>query len=185
MESMPESPNDDRLFAAMCELNRFSPDSLVSLGYDPRTLGIVIVDHGSRRAESNELLLEVVAQFQRITGLPIVEPAHMELAEPSIAQAFAAAVAQGATAVVVFPYFLAPGRHWRSDIPRLAAAAAAQHPGVKSLVTAPLGLHPLMHAIMQDRILQCLAHAEHDRERCDVCRHDQDCHWSDSDEPLA
>ena len=38
--------------------------------------------------------------------MPIVEPAHMELAEPSIATAFARCVERGATTVVVFPYFL-------------------------------------------------------------------------------
>ena len=58
-----------------------------------------------------------------------VQPAHMELAEPSIATAFDACVAAGATTVVVAPYFLGPGRHWDSDIPALAAAAAAVIPG--------------------------------------------------------
>ena len=53
-------------------------------GHDRSTVGIVIVDHGSRRDESNRLLLEVVEQFARATGSRIVEPAHMELAEPSI-----------------------------------------------------------------------------------------------------
>src|SRR5262245_61373246 len=100
-------------------------------------LGVILVDHGSRREESNALLLEVVQHFAEATQLPIVEPAHMELAEPSIATAFDRCVDQGATMVVVYPYFLLPGRHWDQDIPRLAAAAARQHPGVCYLVTAP------------------------------------------------
>ena len=87
-------------------------------------LGIILVDHGSRREESNDLLLDIVRQFAQATGWPIVEPAHMELAEPSIATAFDRCVDQGAKTVVVFPYFLLPGRHWNEDIPRLTAAAA-------------------------------------------------------------
>ncbi len=121
------------------------------------TLGIVIVDHGSRRAESNRMLLEVVELFARATGYPIVEPAHMELVEPSIRTAFARCVARGARTVVVHPYFLLPGKHWTQDIPALAATAAAEHPGVRYAVTAPLGLHPLMTRIIEERIAECLA----------------------------
>jgi sirohydrochlorin ferrochelatase len=89
----------------------------------------------------------------------------MELAEPSIETAFARCVERGAKTVVVFPYFLLPGRHWNDDIPRLAAAAAENHPGIRYLVTAPFGLHPLMAEIMQQRIAHCLRiHAG--RSRC-------------------
>src|SRR3954467_12733908 len=122
-------------------------------------LGVILVDHGSRRGESNAMLLEVVSDFARSSGMHIVEPAHMELAEPSIATAFARCVERGATTVVVYPYFLLPGRHWNEDIPRLAAAAAKKFPNVRYLVTAPFGLHPLMAEIMQQRIAHCLAHS--------------------------
>src|SRR5256885_3572444 len=97
---------------------------------DNRQIGVVLVDHGSRREESNAMLLDVVRDFAQATAISIVEPAHMELAEPSIATAFARCVVRGATTVVVFPYFLLPGRHWNEDIPRLAAAAAKGHPGI-------------------------------------------------------
>src|SRR3954463_15703885 len=133
------------------------PDCLEKLA-DEQELGVILVDHGSRREESNLMLLDVVRDFTRATGLRIIEPAHMELAEPSIATAFARCVERGAKTVVVFPYFLLPGRHWNEDIPRLAAAAAAQHAGVRFLVTAPFGMHPLMAVVMQQRIAHCLSH---------------------------
>ncbi len=123
---------------------------------DATKLGIVIVDHGSRRPESNDLLLEVVEQFRQANGYEIVEPAHMELAEPTIADAFARCVQQGATKIVVHPYFLAPGRHWHEDIPRLAEEASTNHAGIPYAVTHPLGPHPLMLKIIQDRIEDCL-----------------------------
>lgn len=119
-------------------------------------LGVILVDHGSRRGESNELLLEVVEHFARASGLPIVEPAHMEIAEPSIATAFARCVRRGAKTVVVFPYFLLPGKHWHEDIPRLAADAAANHPGVQFRVTAPFGHHPLLFDVIGERIADSL-----------------------------
>lgn len=152
-----------------------TPSSIESLGLRADEVGMVIVDHGSRRAESNDLLLKVAEAFQVATGCTIVEPAHMELAEPSIATAFDRAVSQGARLVVVHPYFLSPGRHWRQDIPHLAAQAAARHPGVEHLVTAPLGLHPLMLQIMQDRIQHCLWRRMQGGDACDVCRNESGC----------
>jgi sirohydrochlorin ferrochelatase len=143
-----------------------SPDT-IDLG-DPH-LGVILVDHGSQRDESNAMLVDVVRNFAEATGLSLVEPAHMELAEPTIATAFARCVERGATTVVVFPYFLLPGRHWNEDIPRLAAAAACQHPGVRYLVTAPFGLHPLMAEVMKQRIQHCLAHTQGQVEACELC----------------
>ena len=136
----------------------------LQLPIDTAELGLIMVDHGSRREESNRLLLDVVEQFAAASGLKIVEPAHMELAEPSVATAFARCVARGAKTVVVFPYFLLPGRHWYEDIPRLAAEAARSHPGVKHFVTPPFGLHPLMSEVIADRIADALAHVAGESE---------------------
>jgi sirohydrochlorin ferrochelatase len=132
--------------------------------------GIVIVDHGSRRAESNRMLEELVARYREGTRFPIVEPAHMELAEPTVGQAFDRCVERGARRVVVCPYFLLPGRHWDRDIPELTRAAAARHPAVEYLVTAPIGLHPLMLEVVESRIDRCLAHSEGRAEECESCR---------------
>ena len=140
----------------------------------PRT-AVVIVDHGSRRSESNDLLLEVVAAYRAASVWAIVEPAHMELAEPSLSQAFARCVAQGASRLIVFPYFLSPGRHWDEDIPRLAAEAAAACGGVEHIVTAPLGLHPLMMQIIDERIAHCLRQATAGGAPCDVCAPETGC----------
>lgn len=137
--------------------------------------GVVIVDHGSRRDESNSLLLEVVDAFRREGRWTIVEPAHMELAEPSIATAFSRCVDQGAEFVIVFPYFLAPGRHWNDDIPRLAADAASFHPGVRHLVTAPLGLHSLLLQVINERIATCLARVSGLVASCDSCSDSSGC----------
>ena len=136
------------------------------LSHQQYKLGVIVVDHGSKISAANDLLLEVVALFKRVSGGAIVEPAHMELAEPAIGEAFDRCVAQGATLVVVHPYFLAPGRHSTTDIPRMTAEAAAGHPGVRYHVTQPLGLDEKIAALMVQRIEHCLAHDL----ACEYCR---------------
>lgn len=130
---------------------------------------VIIVDHGSRRKESNLMLNEFVEMYRRKTGYQIVEPAHMELAEPSIGDAFQSCVQQGAHRIIISPFFLGPGRHWSQDIPSLSAEAAKQHPGVSYIVTAPLGLHELLVDVVNDRINYCLKHVAGDADECSVC----------------
>uniref|UniRef100_A0A0E0JYR7 Uncharacterized protein n=1 Tax=Oryza punctata TaxID=4537 RepID=A0A0E0JYR7_ORYPU len=138
--------------------------------------GVIIVDHGSRREESNLMLNDFVAMFRVRTGYKIVEPAHMELAEPAIKDAFGKCVQQGASRVIVSPYFLSPGRHWKQDIPALAAEASKEHSNIPYIVTAPLGLHELMVDVMNDRIKYCLRHVAGDVEECTVCAGTGKCH---------
>ena len=146
------------------------------------TLGLIIVDHGSRRKESNLMLEDFVCMFRkRHNTFNIVEPAHMELAEPSIASAFAKCVAQGASRIVVAPYFLAPGKHWNKDIPHLAALASAQHNNIPFLVASPIGLHELMTDIIASRIEYCLAHSEGKVEECATCHGTRRCRFSSAD----
>ena len=130
--------------------------------------GIIIVDHGSRRPQSNEMLEEVAAAFGRRFAemYDIVEPAHMELAEPSIATAYARCVARGATRVILCPFFLGPGKHWTGDIPRITADAAAQYPQTEYHVTMPLGIDDLILELLAKRVGFCVEHAY----RCESCR---------------
>lgn len=131
-------------------------------------LGVIIVDHGSRRDESNQMLEQVAVlfaeRFKQRYG--IVEPAHMELAEPSIATAYGRCVERGAQRVVVCPFFLGPGKHWTQDIPRLTADAARQFPQTTYHVTPTLGIDDLILDLLQKRVSGC---AENDFF-CDICR---------------
>lgn len=115
-------------------------------------LGIVIVDHGSRVASANTDFEALVAEFKKARGLPIVEPAHMELASPSIAEAFERTVAAGADRILVHPYFLALGRHASEDVPRQCAEAAARRPGLTWSITEPLGSSPHVFEAIAERI---------------------------------
>ena len=129
------------------------------------------------------MLLEMVEMVRESVDYSIVEPAHMELAEPSIATAFDRCVAQGATSVVISPYFLLPGRHWNQDIPELAAEAATKHPGVRYLVSAPLGLHPLMAQVVGSRVEHCLKHAAGQAEECEACAGTGRCRFAEAAVP--
>jgi sirohydrochlorin ferrochelatase len=79
----------------------------------------------------------------------------MELAEPTIAAAYARCVERGATRVIVCPFFLGPGKHWTTDIPGLAAEAAARHPQTTFRVAHTLGVDDLILDLLAKRVAQC------------------------------
>jgi sirohydrochlorin ferrochelatase len=130
--------------------------------------GIIIVDHGSRLDPSNKMLEEVASLFaKRFQELhEIVEPAHMEIAEPSIATAYAKCVERGAQRIIVCPFFLGPGKHWTGDIPRLTADAATKFPATSYHVTMPLGIDELILDLLNKRASFCMDQAF----SCDTCK---------------
>jgi sirohydrochlorin ferrochelatase len=130
--------------------------------------GIIIVDHGSRREQSNQMLEELAVCFAKrfAEKYEIVEPAHMELAEPSIASAYAKCVKRGATRVMVCPFFLGPGKHWTQDIPQLTADAAAQFPQTQFHVAQTLGIDDLILDLLDKRATYCVDHGL----LCDACQ---------------
>jgi sirohydrochlorin ferrochelatase len=114
-------------------------------------LGLLIVDHGSRREEANAQLEDMARRVARLRPDDPVEIAHLEQAEPTIAQALARLVARGAGRVVVLPYFLSEGRHSREDIPRACADAAKAHAGLELRVAPALGPHDALARLLLER----------------------------------
>ena len=117
---------------------------------------LILVDHGSTVEEANALLEDVADKARTYQDSPfdMVEHCHMELCEPSIKDAFRKCVAAGADDITVHPYFLVPGRHSKSDIPRMVAEAAQGFPQVSYRVTEPLGLHDKIIEVIFERSLR-------------------------------
>jgi sirohydrochlorin ferrochelatase len=114
---------------------------------------ILLVDHGSRLEAANDLLRKLAERVR--TESPagtVVHFAHMEMASPTIDEGIDACARDGAQEVLVHPYFLGPGSHSTNDIPRLVEAAARRHPGLRTVITEPLGLHDKLVEVVLDRI---------------------------------
>eukprot|EP00985_Skeletonema_marinoi_P029334 scaffold27615_cov139-Skeletonema_marinoi.AAC.1 len=98
---------------------------------DPR-LGILLIDHGSKRKASNEHLNSIAEQYHSSLlsddndekNNIVVKAAHMEIAEPSILTTLRQLIVEEkVTKVVCVPYFLSPGKHAMIDVPNLIAEA--------------------------------------------------------------
>ncbi len=112
---------------------------------------LIILDHGSREAAANALVVEIASRVKiRRPGL-IVEPAHMELASPSLNEAVSACQNQGARSIAVLPYFLAPGRHTKETIPDQVAEISQLYPSLDIQIGEPLGCHDSLVDLLLER----------------------------------
>ena len=66
---------------------------------------ILIVDHGSRRAEANEAIGRVAEVVRSRRTELTVRWAHREIAPPSVPDVIADCVADGAQEIIVQPFF--------------------------------------------------------------------------------
>lgn len=118
------------------------------------TNALLLVAHGSRRAESNDevrTLTERVrtAADERFTA---IECAFLELATPNIPDGLEQLVGRGATHITLLPYFLAAGRHVAEDIPAEVDRVRAAHPAVIIEIAPYLGTSEAMPSLLLDTV---------------------------------
>lgn len=118
---------------------------------------LLLIAHGSRRPEANADLLYVADGLLARGRYPIVEVAYLELAEPTIAAAGARCVERGATAVILLPYFLSPGVHVVEDLQRFRDELATRFPEVVFRLAEPLGRHPLLVEVVEQRASEAMS----------------------------
>ena len=119
--------------------------------------GILLMGHGSRIAEANAALDQVAIMVKEQTGADIVEVAFRELHQPDIQAGIDACVAQGASRILLYPYFLFAGAHVLHDLPDEMEQAKARHAGLEMVLGNPLGVHPKLAEVVCERLDETLA----------------------------
>lgn len=105
--------------------------------------GLIFVAHGSRNPAGNDHIAQITNQLT--TALTdkynYINYAFLEFSNPTIADTIETQIQQGATDIVIFPYFLSPGNHVVNDIPSIINSAQTQHTAVSFNILPPFGLH--------------------------------------------
>ncbi|TMT85905.1 ferredoxin [Haloterrigena sp. H1] len=115
-------------------------------GFDDEA--VLLIGHGSRREKSNEQVRELAADLESRLGIP-VDAAFLELAEPSIDEAFAG-LAPVADRVTVVHCSLFAASHVKNDVPLAIEGARAEH-DIAINNGAHLGVHPAILDLLDDR----------------------------------
>jgi len=109
----------------------------------------LVIAHGSREEEGNRAFFEFLEKFRRCYPHRKVDGAFLGLAKPSVPEALAKCLEEGAKEIFIIPLMLFPGRHVKEDIPRLIEEAKARHPRVDFHYAGPLADHALMLELLE------------------------------------
>ncbi|MDO7596859.1 MAG: CbiX/SirB N-terminal domain-containing protein [Pseudomonadota bacterium] len=111
---------------------------------------LLLIAHGSRRKQSND---EVVILADRLKlncseQYEIIHAGFLELAEMLIPDGIKKCVDDGATSIVVLPYFLNSGRHVIEDIPNIVNETKPHYPNINIKIAPHLGASNLMMELL-------------------------------------
>ena len=121
---------------------------------------LVLFAHGARAqtwaAPFERLQAQVQAQSQATWPGVRVALAFLELMEPRLPAAVDALVGEGVDDITVVPVFLGQGGHLLRDLPQLADAIRAAHPGLRLQIAGAIGEDPQVQAAMTDYCIRSI-----------------------------
>ena len=115
-------------------------------------MAVALLGHGSRAAGASEGMETVARRLRESGRYAIVEACHMAQLRPSLPDALAKCAEQGATTVIVLPYFLHMGIHVLADIPDLMREAAGEYPDMKIVLGKHLGFDEVLVGLVEKRV---------------------------------
>jgi precorrin-8X/cobalt-precorrin-8 methylmutase len=131
--------------------------------------GIVLAGHGSRDPDAVREFEALVALVKARAPQQAVSHGYLEFSSPTIAEAVAGNLAQGSREVVVVPGVLLAARHAKNDMPAEVQALARDYPDHSFHFGAPLGLHPRLLQLAQERVMHAEAASQRIVRRADTC----------------
>jgi sirohydrochlorin ferrochelatase len=102
---------------------------------------ILLFSHGSVLCGAERNLLELASRMRERGDAPIVEVGFLNYTEPSFASAVASCIEQGATRIVIAPYFLVAGKFVVEDLPAQIDAARSANPSIDFATAEVIGFH--------------------------------------------
>ena len=112
---------------------------MVRLGTINAMDALILFSHGSLLCGAGEALDAHAERLRQTGDWPIVGVGYMNYSEPTFAQAVANAVSQGATRIVVLPFFLVPGFFVTQTLPKQLDAVKLTYPSLEFVVADALG----------------------------------------------
>ena len=115
---------------------------------------LIIVSHGSRVETANEEMIALTRQIEIRAREHFTAVAHafLEISGPGPSEQIARLVQAGVERIVVFPLFLAAGKHVNQDLPEIVAEAKKTYPGVSFYLAAHLGSIERIPGLILDSI---------------------------------
>jgi sirohydrochlorin ferrochelatase len=114
--------------------------------------GILILAHGSRRQETEEILNSLVEKVKLKTGEKHVYPAFLQFSEQNLEKGIDLLVEKGVNSIKIMPMFLFDGVHVTQDIPKELNEINAKYPEIRIKMSRHIGDDDKLADIIVERI---------------------------------
>ena len=97
-------------------------------------------------------MFQVADRLRERRIAPLVTAGFLNYSEPTLAECVAHCQAQGATDILVQPYFLISGTYVGEDLPRQVRSVIPQYPTLRFALAEALGAHPALVKLACQRL---------------------------------
>lgn len=115
---------------------------------------ILYICHGSRVKEASAQAVDFIKECMKRQPNTIQEYCFLELASPTIEEAYVTCVQRGATKIKAIPVLLLTAAHAKQDIPDVLRKMKNHFPNVELKYGRPIGVSEKMVDILEERLLE-------------------------------
>ena len=119
--------------------------------------GLVIAGHGSRDADGTREFEEALMLLKQRQPDRVITHGFLEFATPTIDEALRENVRMGSRKIVMVPGILFAASHGKNDMPVELLSVKPEFPEVEFHYGGPMGIHPLLLKLFQERIISAEA----------------------------
>ncbi|MEC8435018.1 MAG: precorrin-8X methylmutase [SAR324 cluster bacterium] len=119
--------------------------------------GLVIAGHGSRDADGTREFEESLMLLKQRQPDRLITHGFLEFATPTIDEALRENVRMGSRKIVMVPGILFAASHGKNDMPVELLSVKPEFPEVEFHYGGPMGIHPLLLKLFQERIISAEA----------------------------
>ena len=116
--------------------------------------GIVLFAHGARDPEWARPFEAIRDAIRKQRPEYPIALAFLEMMSPTLEEAIASLAAEGASAITVFPLFMAQGGHLKHDLPRILEAIRSSYPHVPIALEPAIGDVPAIREAIAGWVLE-------------------------------
>jgi sirohydrochlorin ferrochelatase len=109
---------------------------------------LILLAHGSRHPATADEVADLATKVA-VAVKCNVRHAFLEINRPTLGEAIAQAIKDGAKLVNVLPLFVNTGNHVVRDLPQLVADAKGRYPHVEIELLRHVGAHPAYAAVIE------------------------------------
>lgn len=118
---------------------------------------LLVIGHGTRSQAGCTQFLALVDRVRERLPVAAVDGAFLELSPPPIQDVVRGLVEAGHRSIDVVPLVLAAAGHSKGDIPAALAREKLRHPGLSFRYGRPLGPHPDLLAVAEQRLAEAVS----------------------------